>query len=520
MVRLHRQVSTSGAILAAALVASTLGLTGCRELSEPKEGYIVVPHILSPVTIRTKDLEGQGWLKAYTNAHEWEVIHLSPGGAFTYDQVLPTRVWHCNQPDGSEGCVALLQAGDDRGYVNAAKRSRGKFHVCTENYVQRVGRKHCGDRALERFVFPNGTNPADQVTLSRTATQGVSKEDYPTPGGLYVWKGDPWSRLVSGSVSAPDVDTWHPDEREGALSTWQEHPYVAGEHPIVTSENESFSVDVGACSIFFPWEWKDRLPDDLWTLLIGQQTGQRGFAELLLDGILDHAEPQTSLMPDAFLYMDALTNVVQRTDVSPEMHVSTGVDAARSNGKREIHVCLRNYFTASNDIRESPDAWYRWDQAILSGFTSLLGIGDCKAHRVSVFYCGALDLDGTGRGRFRIRPDVRVTMEGYSVFKPTCNNQFIPSFTEGLKDGIQTVGAQNLSDGIDQLVQGLNRHLGIEIRALQPTPTGIYLVTARSIDDPQYGVGNCLPDLEAPDVTPIAQPALTKEYTARGITRF
>lgn len=497
-----------------------LALAGCRELAEPEDGYIVVPHILSPVTIRTKGLEGEGWLKAYTNANEWEVIHVSPGGAFTYEQVLPTRVWHCSEPDGSEGCVALLQAGDEKGYLNASKREQGKFHVCTEGYLQKMGRKHCGERALERFVFPNATDPSDRVSLSRTRTDGVLPDEYPTPGDTYAWDGDPWSRLVSGSISFPDLDHWHPPAESGPTSKWQERPHVPGERPIVTSENQNVSIDIGACSIFFPWQWEDRIPNDFWGLVIGQQTSERGFAEVMLDGIIEHAEPNSTLMVDAFLYMDALTNVVQRTDVSPEFHVSAGSGARGSGGDNEVQICLRNYFRASNDIRESPDAWYRWDQAILSGFTSLFGIGDCKSHPVSVFYCGAIDLDAQGRGRFRIDPDVRVAMEGYSVFKPSCNNKFIPAFKEGLAEGIRTAGERNLSDAIDQLVGGLRDSLGVEARALEPSPTGLYIVTAQSLEDPQYGIGNCLPDLEARDVVPVLQPALTKEYTARGITRF
>ncbi|KPK16067.1 MAG: hypothetical protein AMJ62_07245 [Myxococcales bacterium SG8_38] len=515
-----KNMLASRATLGAALAASILVLVGCRELAEPKDGYIIVPHILSPVTIRTKGLEGEGWLKAYTNANEWEVIHVSPAGAFTYKQVLPTRVWHCNKPDGSEGCVALLQAGDEKGYLNASKREQGKFHVCTESYLQRMGRKHCGERALEKLVFPNATDPVDRVALSRTQTDGVLSHEYPTPGATYAWKGDSWSRLVSGSISSPDLDRWHPPAENGPTSTWRERQYVPGGRALVTSESENVSIDIGACSIFFPWQWEDRMPNDFWSLFIGLQTEQRGFAEVMLDGIIEHAEPSTNLMLDAFLYMDALTNVVQRTDVSPEFHVSAGSGARGSQGDNEIHICLRNYFTASNDIRERPDAWYRWDQAILSGFTSLFGIGDCKARPVSVFYCGAIDLDSDGRGRFRIDPDVRVAMEGYSVFKPSCNNKFIPAFKESLKKGIRTAGEQNLSDAIDQLVRGLRDSLGVEARALEPSPTGLYIVTAQTLDDPQYGIGNCLPDLEAQDVVPVLQPSLIKEYTARGITRF
>jgi hypothetical protein len=69
-------------------------------------------------------------------------------------------------------------------------------------------------------------------------------------------------------------------------------------------------------------------------------------------------------------------------------------------------------------------------------------------------------------------------------------------------------------------VQRLNEAFGIQVRALQATPTGLYLITARSLDDPQHGIGNCLPDLEAQHVAPVVQPALTKEYGPRGITRF
>ena len=495
-------------------------LAGCRELTEPKSGYIIVPHILSPVTIRTKDLEGVGWLMAYTPAGQWEPILLSPEGAFTYQDILPTRVWHCSKPDGSEGCVALLQAGDEKGYLKAGNRSYGKFAVCTENYIQRMGRKHCGERALEKWLAPNASDPADRVELSRTATQAAS--GYPSPDALYVWKGDPWSRLASGSVAFPNRDTWNPPADDGSpTSSWHEHPYEPGQAPIVTPENIKFSFDLGACSIFFPWEWKDRIPGDFWSQAIGAETNNRGFAEVLLDGIIEGAEPSTSLVPDAFLYMDSITNVVQRDDVSPEFHVSHGADAkGNSTSRSEMFICLKNYFMASNDIHESTDAWYRWDQGILSGFTGLFGIGDCRPHPASVFYCGAIDISAAGTGRFRISSDVRVNIEGYSVFKPACNNQFVPEFERGMADGIRSVGQRNLSDGIAQLVQRLNEKLGIEIRALQPTPTGVYIITAGSLEDPQYGVGNCLPDLEAKDVVPIVQPELIKEYTARGVTRF
>jgi hypothetical protein len=505
-----------------ALTVAALTLMGCRELTYPKQGFIIVPGISSPVRVITKDLEGSGWIKAFTTNGEWEVIYEEPGGSFFFNDVLPLRAWHCEPSNGSEGCVAILQAGDETGYLNAGYRPYGKFHVCTENYVQKVGRKHCGERKLERFTFFGGADDTDEVPLPRDRTKIPLADEYPTPGGLYSWHGDGWSRFVTGSASFPDIHSWHPPAEGEPTSTWYERPYdpyttlfAGSSYPTV-----NMSYDIGACSIFFPWEWDDRLQSSFWTAAIGVQTGNRGLAEILLDGIIESAAPQTSLVRDAFLYMDALGNVLPRTDVSPEFHFKVANDAWGSDGELEPQICLKNYFTASNSISPEVEEWYRWDQGILSGFTSLFGIGSCKHHPFSVMYCGAIDLDSQGRGRFRISPDVNISMEGYSVFKPACNNRFIPEFKEAMKNGIRTVGQQNLSDGIADLVDGLRENLGIMVRGLQATPTGVYIITAGSIEDVQYGIGNCLPDLERQDTTPTVQPGLTKEYTTRGVTRF
>jgi hypothetical protein len=46
-------------------------------------------------------------------------------------------------------------------------------------------------------------------------------------------------------------------------------------------------------------------------------------------------------------------------------------------------------------------------------------------------------------------------------------------------------------------------------------------VTANSIDDPQYGVGNFLPDIEKnPTAVPKIQPFVAKTFGRRGIRRF
>jgi hypothetical protein len=119
-------------------------------------------------------------------------------------------------------------------------------------------------------------------------------------------------------------------------------------------------------------------------------------------------------------------------------------------------------------------------------------------------------------------------MEGYSIFKPSCRNQFQPKVEQALKEGAKTAGEQNLSEGIDQLVRALQNSVdaifgieGFQVRRLELTPSGIYVVTAESSIDPQYEfrVGNCIGDLSTPELRPTIQPPLVVEYESRGITR-
>jgi len=133
-----------------------------------------------------------------------------------------------------------------------------------------------------------------------------------------------------------------------------------------------------------------------------------------------------------------------------------------------------------------------------------------------------------GHGYFQVAPDVATAMEGYSVFKPACRNTFRPQVLDGLKDGAQTAGGQNMSDGIDFLVQNLQDTVRdlfnapyFVVRRLELTPTGIYVVTASSTFDAQYAhrIGNCVGDLHTPKMNPMIQPAITVEYTTRGVTR-
>jgi hypothetical protein len=474
------------------------------------------------VTVRTRDLEGAGWIQAYTTQGKWEVIFFSPSGSFTFQERLPFHAWHCDPPNGTDGCVALLQAGDNKGYLNVAGRTNGKFAVCTGDYHQKIGRKHCGERA---FVEVDAASPVT-IPLSRNQTSGPTSTDFPLDAGIYYeWKGDPWSRLVTAShVTHPDADNYNPPEDDGQITShWYERAYTPGGYNTVSPLSAAnFSVDLGACSIFFPWEWQDRLQDDLWTQAIGVKTGNRGFAEIMLDGIIENAKPNEGVLRDVLLFFDAVGSIVPRTDVSPEFHLSFGgASNATVPAHNEVYICLKTYFTASNVLDESVDDWYRWDQGLLGGLVELFNIGECHERPASAFYCGSIGIGTDQNGYFRIDPDVVVNMQDYGVFKPLCNNQFIPRFKGYIKDGIRTVGRQNLSDGVNDFVQAMNQNLGIKIRALWPTATGIYIVTAHSLEDPQYGVGNCLSDIEKKAATmPKIQPSVGKTFGTRGIRRF
>ena len=135
-------------------------------------------------------------------------------------------------------------------------------------------------------------------------------------------------------------------------------------------------------------------------------------------------------------------------------------------------------------------------------------------------YCGEVRLSD-GRGELLLDESAtHIAVEPYSRFRPVCNNRFIPALKLNMAEAVKDAAAQNLSDGIEELVAGLSESLGVEIRALELTPTGVYVVTATVVDDPQYGVGNCVLAIEQPNVTPFLQHPVSIEQTARGITRF
>jgi hypothetical protein len=507
-----------------------LGAGGCRELVKPAAGYIIIDNILSPVQIRTKGLEGTGWIRAYTTDGTWTVIHLSPSGSFAFNDVLPfdAKIWHCDPASGSEGCVAVLQAGDDEGYLKVNGRAYGKFHVCTANYLQKMGRKHCGERDFAKW---DGT--VDESTtedLSYYGTTVLRPNQFPDVSADYLWRGDAMSRFVSGYHEWQYVNSWHPPSESQTAGAWNEYPGLPAQQAFAFPGDTNVSVDIGACAIFLPWEWKDRIPNSFWTTVVGLQTAPidangypipnpdgttgRGLAELLLDGVMDSAESRQELNINVKLWLDALTGIDPRPDISPELHFTV-----TDEGKRE--VCLKSYWNVDNDIQSNPDAFYRIDQAILGTFISLFGIGDCKTHPMSMRYCGEVGIQN-GKGAFNLDEDsIYIAVEPYSVFKPSCNNEFIPSLKNGFVDAIKTAGALNMSDGMAQLTDAVSDLLGVIIRRMEITPTGMYLVTADSIDDSQYGVGTCLPDLQSPNVTPNLQPeVLNRRHSSRGITRF
>jgi hypothetical protein len=64
--------------------------------------------------------------------------------------------------------------------------------------------------------------------------------------------------------------------------------------------------------------------------------------------------------------------------------------------------------------------------------------------------------------------------------------------------------------------------LGLDVRRIEISPRGMYLITAESTSDPQYGMGDCRPDLDREPTLPSASrpTELGIEYRARGITRF
>jgi hypothetical protein len=469
-------------------------------LVSPDEGFEIVENVLSPVHIHAANLEGAGRIEALLPSGAWILVHLEPRGAFIYDGRLPGDVWHCSNPGGTEGCVARLRIAHDAGPVGVNESfGAGIVHVCTENYVQRQGRTHCGVRALD-----------------------------PSPEGTFSWKGDAWNRLIYGTHEFKYVNNDSPptgtavDEESGLFFDYRWEPdgpevSVAVGEP-THAQYGAYSMDIGACSFFIPWEWEHRLEDAYYTPALGAVLEDRGLAELFIDEMVDTTEPSSQTEVNALLWVDAVVGVRPNESASPEFHY-------RLSDMGEPQVCFKQYFHASSDISPKPDHWYRFDQAIGAFFLEILPfVGNCGSKNVALRYCGTAQIV-EGVGTFEIdQSSVHIAHQGYPRGKAVCNNQFVPQLIDGLRQTFEpgAEGAKQIDDGVAFLVESLADTLGLDVRRMELSPRGMYLVTAESTRDPQYGLGDCRSDLDrSPQLPTASRPSETDiVYGVRGVTRF
>lgn len=425
----------------------------------------------------------------------WELAAEANDNRFVFLDPLPLSAWEC----GSSGCATRLRVVTDSGAViYHSERLQRDMHVCTEDYVQTVGRVHCGERRLGGEV------------LDRHQTTFIGYADASS------WQADYFSRLSSGWHSwDQSTDPWHPAE-DGVGGEWSEAPWT-GEPMSPTLEN-AHNVDLGACSVFVPWKWEDRDPR-LDSMLAGM-LGERGLAEFTLDE-LDAARAEsasTNEMLDVAWFFDAFTSLWPR-EVPSEFHYHV-----KETGERQ--ACLRSYFSTNTKLRTRPSGPNIIAESIVAGLTALFGIGDCKTHPMSVRFCGELGASN-GAPTFTLdESSVVVEMEPYSRFKPSCNNNFVPLVKEGLADGVG-----KLTDAVitDQL-SGLTADLPFDIRRIELTPSGAHLVVAEDYRDEQYGTMKlaglalgadvgllCRPELGDSDFAHLARPPTDFVVSKRGI---
>jgi len=515
--------------LALFLVATLLaGVSSCGpSLVAPEDGYLVVDHVFSPVRIQTARLKGAGRLEALLPSGAWTLVHFEPGGSFVYDDILPGRVWHCSNPGGTEGCVARLRVAHDEGPVGRnATFGPGIVHVCTASYVQRVGRKHCGSRELERL---SGSPEGGDVWLPGAMSLPAERKGYPLEEGVFAWRGDSWSRLVSGTHEFKHADASSPpsgsaaEELSGTFFdyAWDPNgPEIRVDLGVPShASSKAYSMDLGACSFFIPWEWEHRLEGAYYTAGLGAFLGDRGLAERFLDEIIDTSEPRSQSEVNALLWVDATVGIAPNESVSPEFHYRLSEDTGQPQ------ICFKQYLRASSNITTKPDHWYRFDQALGTFFLELLPfVGECDSKNLAVRYCGTPTVQA-GIGTFEIdESSVHITHQGYPWIKAICNNRFVPQLIDAVRETFAPggEGARQIDLGIALLVDTLADALGLDVRRIEISPRGIYVVTAESTLDPQYGMGDCRADLDrGPTRTAASRPTETHiEYETRGITRF
>ena len=515
-------------ILLTLLVALLLGADSCEPaLVAPKDGYLVIDNVFSPVRIKASRLKGGGTLEALLPSGVWSLVHFEPGDSLLYDEMLPVNVWHCPKPGVAGACVARLRVAHDEGPLGFNEAfGAGIVHVCTATYVQRQGRIHCGARALERL---SGTLDDNDVWLPAAESLAAEQNIDPLYEGAFAWRGDTWNRLIWGTHDFKQTDADSPptgasaEELSGTFFDYAWDP-DAPEVSIDLGEPshvhwKAYSMDLGACSFFIPWEWEHRLDDAYYTAWLGASLDDSGLAERFIDEMLDTGEPLEQTEVNAMLWIDATAGIVPNESASPEFHYRLSEDAGQPQ------ICFKQYFHASSDLSSKPDHWYRFDQALGAFFLELLPfIGQCGSKNVSFRYCGTPKVEAAV-GTFEIdQSSVQIAHQGYPWAKTICNNQFVPRFIDGVRQTFAPggEGAKQIDSGVALLVETLGDILGLDVRRIEISPRGMYLVTAESTRDPQYGMGDCRPDLDRKPMLPSAsRPTETQiEYQTRGITRF
>jgi len=510
------QTKTHAPQWAAVLALAALTLTGCRELTNPKGGFLIVADTGSPVLIQTRDLEGAGYINALNTDRQWTPIHFSPGGAFTFNQPLPAEAWHCKR---NRGCVAALRVGDEKGFFATPKM--GRIYVCTGDYLQSGGRKRCGPRSME-IAKPLPSDPLNAVASFEwgEAFPHPTKSEPVEPHDLIQnWQGDGAQRLFSGFHEWDTTgNPWEPANPGDVSGSWQEFGWRAawGATPLADRtfvSGDMYSVDLGVSRVFIPWSGEHYIEASESTGAIRTALGGLGLAEILIDRLRENPISQSIYTQDAIKWLNVLNEINDRSDKSPEFHF-------RVTGDGERQMCLVQFVRANNKINGKPDAWFRFDQGFAALFIQWFGLGDCPTHSARIQYCGALSLDD-GAPNFTIDPDtVRATLEPYPKLRPLCNNRFKPEFESRIPEMLIEPAQIAITEGLALLVGSFEAVLGASVRRFEITPTGIYLVLAETVLDPQYGIGDSTAELEKPAANLVTQPDVTlSSVPATGITR-
>jgi hypothetical protein len=468
-------------------------LCGCYEITHPAKGYQIVANVLEAPIVAGSGTRSNVLLAGFP----WEVAGQVDRAQFVFFNRLPFTAWECN----GIGCATRLRVlTENGGVIYHSERIGQDMHVCTEDYVQTVGRVHCRERR------------AGTAVLDRQKTTFIG--DAPDAS----WESDSFSRLTGGWHSwEQSTDPWHPAE-DGVGGQWTETPWPG--QALVQTLRNAHNVDLGACAVFIPWKWEDR--DPRLDAMLGPPLGDRGLAELTLDE-LDAARAQsasTSEMQDVTWFFDAFTNLWPR-EIPSELHYEV-----KETGERQ--ACLRSYFATNTELRARPGGWNIIAEGIAGGLAQLFGIGDCKTHPMSVRFCGELGASG-GAPTFKLdESSIVVEMEPYPWIKPSCNNNFIPLVKEGLADGVRKLTDSALTEEL----RALTADLPFEIRRVELTPSGAYLVVAQDYNDTQYGAMKlvglalgadpgliCRPELGDSGFAHIDRLPISVTAPRRGITR-